>query len=333
MSEDTKQTKTREEFLAERKARQAQLNEGGGGIQNPAVLTIRWKQDNEKKKAVIDGREIDVTIVKGGFAYFRRDEQDKTKGENIFIPQEKFAMLVIDHSIVRIMGSEYANGGKTKVCDYYSNECRQSDLYTTPFILKHKAGDAPVETYVDTYKNLKDNLKIRNRMHIIYALTPKNEIVKIVLPYYSYSLNTTNFKTHGSTFLDADKASEKGGMLGCWLQYDGFVKLQANDKSPEYTAPKFFFKEEATAEWLERLEVASKTVDEWYKASFARDIEFIDKFRSGSNPESQERQETQYEHNQEHQSHHDHQTKGSQPQQSLHSDSAFHDGFDDDIPF
>jgi len=331
MSEDTKQTKSREEFLAERKARQAQLNEGGGGIQNPAILTIRWKQDNEKKKVQIDGQEVDVTVVKGGFAFFRRDEADKTKGQNVFIPQEKFAMLVIDHSIVRIMGSEYAKGGKTKVCEYYSNECRQADLYTTPFILKHKAGNEPVETYVDTYKNLKENLKIKNRMHVIYALTPKNEIVKIVLPYYSYSLNTTNFKTHGNTFLDADKASENGGMLGCWLQYDGFVKLQVNDQSPEYTAPKFLFKQEANADWLERLEIASKTVDDWYKASFARDIEFIDKFRKGDNSESQERQETQYEHNQEHQSHHEQQTPASQASDP----TGFNDGFDedDDIPF
>jgi hypothetical protein len=107
-------------------------------------------------------------------------------------------------------------------------------------------------------------------MHVIYGVTPQGKLVKLVLPYYSYSLGTDKFQTHGDTFLDADKKSSKGGLNNCLLTYDGFHELK--NGSTTYTSPKFKFEETMNDEMIVLAAEASDTLDSWYAEYHASNL-------------------------------------------------------------
>lgn len=260
---------------------------------NPAQLTLKWSFFNEEV-AIDGGRK--ANLPSGAFQ-FQEKQSDGTWVKHR-IPQKKFALAVIDHSFIQINGSEFE--GQRMVRSYWSNEMRMSDVMTTPFMLKIKGSDkeAKPTTHVGSYKELKDQYDIKGRMHVIYGVTPQGKLVKLVLPYYSYSLGSEKFKTHGDTFLDADKKSEKGGLTNCLLTYDGFHELKTG--STTYTAPKFKFDELMTDEMIILAAEASDTLDGWYSEYHKSNVAYLaklegrvpDEYNQGTSQHGSENQTT-----------------------------------------
>lgn len=266
-----------ENIKKERAERQARLSQGGGTISpNPASLILKWAQTQEKVR-LEGGREIEVPS--GGFAFYKKAEGD-VAGKKVFVPQSKFAMAILDHTIIQIQGAEYT--GQVITRQYWSNEMRFQDCMTTPFILKMKGADkaAKPTTIVDTYQNLKHNHGISGRMHVIYGLSANGDIIKLILPFYSYALGSDRFKTHGDTLLDADAKSIKehgaqsGGLLNRWLEYDGYHELTTG--TAKYTAPKFKFGNEYNEEMLIQLNEKAEPFDAWYKEYHQANLTRID---------------------------------------------------------
>ena len=274
---------TREELLAKVKQRQNEQKGQNTFDPNPSACNIKWKQIRERKDAVINGTPINVEVLSGGFGFYVKAENPKageSPGKNVFIPNEKFKMMIIDHSIIRLEGTEYA--GQAKVRSWYSTEMRQQDCMTNPFILQHKReGDKDAATFIDTYKNLKEDLKINGRMHKIYGMSSKGEMICLILPYYSYSKGSDRFKTHGDTLLDADSKSTSGGMAECWLTVTGFVELRSTPTSPPYTAPQFTFAEKVSDDDLAKYFDLCAVFDDWYAAYHKSNLLRIDKKLGG----------------------------------------------------
>lgn len=224
---------------------------------NPAQLTLKWAFFNES--VTVDGGRK-ANLPSGAFQY--QEKQPDGTWVKHKIPQNKFELAVIDHSFIQINGSEFDNNRLVR--SYWSNEMRMSDVMTTPFLLSIKGAekDAKPEVHVGSYKDLKSEFGISGRLHIIYGLSRKGVLIRLILPYYSYSLGNDKFKTHGDTFLDADKNSKSGGMVNNWLTYDGFHELV--NGSTTYTAPKFKFEEPLNDEIIVAMAEASDTLDSWY---------------------------------------------------------------------
>jgi hypothetical protein len=129
---------------------------------------------------------------------------------------------------------------------------------------------------------------------VIYGLLPSGEMVRLTLPYYSYSLGSSKFQTHGDTLLDADASSVKnglGGMEGCFLTYDGFHILKTGET--QYTAPKFRFTEKMNDEMIVALVTESEKFDMWYDSMYSAHCKKIDKSLDGNQGESQHGSENQ----------------------------------------
>jgi hypothetical protein len=246
---------------------------------NPAHLTLKWSFFNEEVK--IDGGRT-ANLPSGAFQ-FQEKQQDGTWKRHK-ITQKMFAMAIIDHTTIQINGSEF--DGQRMVRSYWSNEMRMSDVMTTPFILKIKGADkeAKAKSFVGSYKDLKDMHDIKGRMHVIYGVTPQGKLVKLVLPYYSYSLGTDKFQTHGDTFLDADKKSSKGGFNNCLLTYDGFHELK--NGSTTYTSPKFKFEETMNDEMIVLAAEASDILDSWYAEYHASNLSSLARLEGKAPDES-----------------------------------------------
>lgn len=237
---------------------------------NPATLTLKWSFFNEE--VTVDGGRK-ANLPSGAFQFQTKQEDGTWK--KFKVPQGKFELAVIDHSFIQINGSEF--DGQRMVRSYWSNEMRMSDVMTTPFMLKIKGSekDAKPATHIGSYKELKEEFDIKGRMHVIYGLTRKGELIKLVLPYYSYSLGNDKFKTHGDTFLDADKKSNTGGLTNNWLTYDGFHELK--NGSTTYTAPKFKFDEPLSDEIIIAMAEKSDELDNWYAEYHKSNLAFLAK--------------------------------------------------------
>jgi hypothetical protein len=269
---------TKEEIEALKKQRQERsdkLNAGRGIVNpNPSTMTIKWFQTTETAK-LEGGKEIE--IPSGKFGFYKKAEDGQ--GQNIFIPKEKFALAVIDHSLIQFQGAEMDQSGRKVVRSYWSNEIRQSDSMTTPMILKIKTPDGKITTHIGSRKELKEQFGLKAAVHCVYGLTMKNEIVKLTLPWYSYSKGSDKFKTHGDTLLDADHNSKQddkdnGGFTNRWLVYDGFHELTTG--TSKYTAPIFKFSDLINDEMQVLLFEKSEEFDKWYDAYHASNIKFID---------------------------------------------------------
>ena len=246
---------------------------------NPAKVSLKWKMKSEEV-AIEGGRK--ATVLGGGF-FFQEKQEDGT-WKSFEMPQKSFSVAVIDHTIVQIQNTEFVNGRPVR--SFYSNEMRQSDSYTTPFILRIKEGDTKLKPVVDSYKSLKDTYGVK-RMHVIYALSHKGNIVKIMLPYYSYSLGSESFKTSGYTLLDADRRSVSdglGGMAECLLTFDGAIEL--SNGGTKFTAPKFEFKEKMNDEMIVQVAEAADIIDSWYAEMHASNIAYMDKLNGNIDPEA-----------------------------------------------
>ena len=323
---------TREEMLRKIKERQQAQKNVSTIEPNPAKRNIKWKLTRERKNVVINGTPTDVEIIGGGFSFFVKAENPKEnepKGKTVMIPNESFKLLIIDHSIIRIEGAEYSQGGNVKVRSYWSNEMRQQDCMTTPFILTHKReSDKEATTHIDTYKNLKEDFNIKGRMHKVYGMTTSGEMVCVILPYYSYSKGTDRFKTYGDTLLDAEAKAGDGAMESRWLTVTGHVEQRINDKSPAYTAPKFAFGEEVSDDDLIKYLELCEKFDAWYEKYHAANIIKIDA-ATGKRPD---REHDQTNH---HESHNQEAEVNAQLQlaANTHEESAWGEEGDSDIPF
>jgi hypothetical protein len=227
-------------------------------VSNPAELTLKWAFFNEEV-AVEGGRK---SLLPSGSFQFQEKLQDDTWVKHK-ITQKEFALAIIDHSFVQIEGADF--DGQRMVRSYWSNEMRMSDVMTTPFILNIEGveKDAKSKTYAGSYQDLKDKFDIKGRMHVVYGVTTQGMLVKLVLPYYSYSLGTEKFSTHGDTFLDADKKSDKGGLANCFLAYDGFHVLK--NGSTTYTVPKFRFEKTINDGMIVIAAKKMAELDAWYE--------------------------------------------------------------------
>ncbi len=227
-------------------------------VSNPAELTLKWAFFNEEV-AVEGGRK---SLLPSGYFQFQEKLQDGTWVKHK-ITQKEFALAIIDHSFVQIEGADF--DGQRMVRSFWSNEMRMGDVITTPFILNIEGveKDAKSKTFAGSYQDLKDKFDIKGRMHVVYGVTTQGILVKLVLPYYSYSLGTENFSTHGDTFLDADKKSDKGGLANCFLAYDGFHVLK--NGSTTYTVPKFRFEKTINDEMIVIAAKKMAELDAWYE--------------------------------------------------------------------
>ena len=295
-------------------------NSAGGNTMepNPAQLTLKWKFFNEEVP-VEGGRK--AQLPSGAFHF--QTKNDKGEWETFKVPQKKFALAIIEHNIVMISGGDFE--GKRVIRQYWSNEMRMQDLMVTPFILKLKGSDkeAKAATYFGTWKELKEDHELKGRMHVIYGLTPEGELVKLILPYYSYTLGKDKFKTHGDTLLDADAKSVKagnGGLNDCYLTYDGFHELKQGSNT--YTSPKFTFTEKLPDEMIVKMSEVADTFDAWYKAYHTSNIAYYDKMINGGN--TNHRDET-----------HQGESKHGSENQETHTTVSDEPEFDDDdcIPF
>jgi hypothetical protein len=312
---------TKEEIEKLKQARQDRankLNVGGGVINpNPSTMTIKWHQTTDKAK-LEGGREID--IPSGAFGFYRKSEDGE--GKNHFIAKEKFALAIIDHSLIQFQGVDMDASGRKVARSYWSNEIRQSDSMTTPMILKIKDASGEIETHVGSRKELKERFGLKAAVHCVYGVTVKGEIVKLQLPWYSYSKGSERFKTHGDTLLDADAkstASNKGSsaLKNRWLTYSGFHELTTG--TSKYTAPIFQFSDEFNDEMQVLMFEKEEEFDKWYDSYHTSNIQFIDKGESrrddtyqGESKEGTESQATT--------------TTAS-------SEEEWESGDDDDIPF
>lgn len=270
---------TKEEIEKLKQARQERankLNTGGGIVNpNPSTMTIKWHQTTDKAK-LEGGREID--IPSGAFGFYRKAE-DGT-GKNHFISKDKFSLAIIDHSLIQFQGVDMDASGRKIARSYWSNEIRQSDSMTTPMILKIKDASGNIETHIGSRKELKERFGLKAAVHCVYGVTAKGEIIKMQLPWYSYSRGSDKFKTHGDTLLDADNKSttankDSGGFKNRWLTYNGFHELSTG--TSKYTAPIFQFTDEFNDEMQVLLFQKESEFDEWYEAYHTSNIQFIDR--------------------------------------------------------
>ena len=278
---------TPEEARKKLEDRKKANNVGGSTMEpNPATLTLKWA--NYKEEVPVEGGRK-AQLPSGKFQFQKKNEAGVW--EKFDIPQKKFAIAIIEHNIVMISGLDIVN----KHIDrrYWSNEMRMQDLMVSPFILKIQGSDKAVKasTYFGTWKELKEDHDIKGRMHVIYGITPQGALIKLILPYYSYTLGNDKFKTHGDTLLDADAKSIKagnGGIENCFLTYDGFTEMQQGSNT--FTAPKFCFNEKLTDEMIVQMSEVADTFDAWYKAYHQSNIAYYDKLTKGG--DSNQRDET-----------------------------------------
>lgn len=245
---------------------------------NPAKIEMKWKFVEEQVK-LENGRM--ASLPSGQFEFAEKGEDGKWKRQ--VVPEKGFKIAVIEHQIIKHQGAEW--DGKRITRSYWTNEMRQQDSMTTPFLLATKVPDYDGNkiTYdVGTTKELREKHDIKGRLHVIYGLTQKGTIVKVILPYYSYSLGSENFKTHGDTLLDANRksiADGNGGMTACWLTYSGFHELKTGTNV--YTAPKLQFTEPLGDDMYVPLLEATEIVDQWYNEYHDNNVERIDKHLGG----------------------------------------------------
>ena len=245
---------------------------------NPAKVEMKWKFVEEQVK-LENGRM--ASLPSGQFEFAEKGEDGQWK--RLAIPEKGFKIAVIDHQIIKHQGSEW--DGKRITRSYWTNEMRQQDSMTTPFLLAIKTPDydgSKIAYDTGTTKELREKHDIKGRLHVIYGLTQKGSIIKLVLPYYSYSLGSEKFKTHGDTLLDANRksiAEGNGGITACWLTYSGFHELKTGTNV--YTAPKFQFTEPLGDDMYVPLFEATEVVEQWYNEYHANNIERIDKFLNG----------------------------------------------------
>jgi hypothetical protein len=235
-----------------------EVAESPDSLTNPAIMSVEWKVIIEKASNVAGGT---VSQISGAFELNRAQANAKSLSQ--FLPQEKFAIAIIDHSYILIKGYKY--DGKSEISYYCSNEMRMSDVMTTPFKLeiRYAGHKSKITTHIGSYQELKEKLNISGRLHLIYGLTSVGEIIKLVIPHYAYSLGNENYKTHGDTFLDAHAKSVKGGMNNCWLTYDGFNLI--NYGSGNSTVPKFKFDKRLPDDILTTISSSRNILNKWYK--------------------------------------------------------------------